>query len=187
MSANYQITNQATGQVIKFIKSNKDANNGLLEMQAVYAAFSDEPPLHYHPIQKEVFKVLAGELTVRMNAEIKIYKKGEGFCIEPGVHHSMWNSGYLDTMVSWKIFPPLQTEAFLNTLTNLANEGKTNKAGIPPLPLMLYLLNRYRNSFRLSKLSKITLSVLYLFFYPLFLLMRYRRKIATMQSCSVPE
>jgi quercetin dioxygenase-like cupin family protein len=187
MSTNYQITNQATGQVIKFIKNNKGANNDLLEMETVYAAFSDEPPLHYHPVQKEVFKVLAGELTVRMNAEIKVYKEGEEFCIEPGVHHSMWNSGYLDAMVSWIIFPPLETESFLNTLTSLANEGKTNEAGVPALPLMLYLLNRYRNSFRLSKLGKTTLSALCFLLYPLFLLMRYRNKIVNVHPYSISQ
>lgn len=187
MSTNYQITNQATGQVIKFIKNNKEANNEVLEMETVYAAFSDEPPLNYHPVQKEVFKVLAGELTVRMNSEIKVYKMGEEFCIESGVHHSMWNSGYLDTMVSWIIFPPLETESFLNTLTSLANKGKTNEAGVPALPLMLYLLNRYRNSFRLSKLGKTTLSVLCFLLYPLFLLMRYRNKIAAVHSYSITQ
>jgi len=177
MSIPHQITNHVTGQVIRFIKKGSDTHGELLEMEAVYASFSNEPPLHFHPFQEEFFEVLAGELTVRIASEIRTYRKGEIVHVKPGMHHSMWNAGYADAMVNWKVYPALDTEQFLTTLTELANQGQTNMVGVPSLPLMLFLLKKYKATFRLAKLNGKSLSILSALFAPIFLFKQYKRKM----------
>lgn len=175
ISDNYQITNKVTGQVVKFLSSDDHAA-GLLEMETSYMPFSAEPPVHYHPYQEEYFQVLEGELTVRLNGEVKIYREGAIIHIKQYVRHSMWNSGFKTTLVSWKVIPAMDTENFLRTMTWLSNNGETNAQGVPLLPSMVFLLRKYRKIFRLDKPPAFVLSILYVLLTPVFCLLHYKRK-----------
>lgn len=175
ISDNYQITNKVTGQVVKFLSPDDDAI-GLLEMETIYTPFSTEPPVHYHPYQEEYFQVLEGELTVRLNGEVKIYREGASIHIKKHVRHSMWNSGFKTALVSWKVMPAMDTAHFLRTMTWLSNNGETNARGVPALPDMVFLLRKYRKTFRLDKPPMLVLSILYVLLTPLFFLLHYKRK-----------
>lgn len=178
MIINQEMTNQATGQIIRFLRTGEETEGQLLEMETVYESFSDEPPSHFHPRQEEVFEIRSGELTIRINSEIRTYKAGERIYIKRGVHHSMWNAGSRPAVVNWKVMPALDTAEFLTTLTILANTGKTNEKGIPAMPMMIYLLNKYRKSFCLSKLNGLVLKFAGMLFYPVYLLGCYRQRVA---------
>jgi quercetin dioxygenase-like cupin family protein len=173
VTAAWQITNHITGQVIRFLPSPED---GSLEMETIYRPFSQEPPLHYHPCQEEYFQVLSGELTVKLNGEIKIYRQGAMIHIKPQVRHSMWNAGLKPAVVSWRVSPGMDTADFLQTMFLLSNEGATNTAGVPALPVMLFLLRKYRKVFRLDKPPAILLQLLYALFMPIFLVQHYPRR-----------
>lgn len=175
ISDNYQITNNVTGQVVKFLLSDEDPA-GQLEMETLYIPFSAEPPVHYHPYQEEYFQVLEGELTVRLNGEVKIYREGAIIHIKQHVRHSMWNSGFKTALVSWKVMPAMDTENFLRTMTWLSNSGATDTKGVPSLPNMVFLLRKYRKVFRLDKPPQRLLSLLYMLFTPVFFLLHYKRK-----------
>ena len=177
MLKDHDITNQVTGQVIRFITTGSESNGALLEMESVFPCFSYEPPSHFHPVQEESFEVRAGELTVRINSEIRTFRAGERVMIKAGVCHSVWNAGSKDSLVCWKITPALETAEFLTILTSLANTGHGNGQGFPKFPLMIYLNKRYRDSFRLAGLNGAALTVLSLFLYPVFLLCNYKRII----------
>jgi len=173
---NKEIANRVTGQVIKFIQTANDTNGELLEMESLYPLFSKEPPVHYHPHQEEYFKVLKGELTVRIGNEARVYRSGSTIQIKPGVKHSMWNEGLMDALVNWKVYPAMDTEHFLTTLTQLANTGKTNDAGVPPLPILVFLLKKYNQTFRLAKIPMGILSLMFILFNPLFKAHDYKKK-----------
>ena len=66
-----EISNSKTGQAIRFIQTAKDTQGQLLEMESSWKPFSKEPAPHFHPRQDETFTVISGELTVRINDEIK--------------------------------------------------------------------------------------------------------------------
>lgn len=171
-----EIKNNITGQVIRFIKTGKETNGEFLEIEAVYEAYGLEPPEHYHPEQKEVFEIISGELSVRINSVLKTYTKGDVLHIKPGVKHSMWNGHVNNAIVNWKIYPALNTEEFLTTMTLLANKGLTNDKGVPKLPLMIYLLNKYKASIRLSKISLGVIGSLFFLLKPIFYLFNYKQK-----------
>ncbi|SEW21817.1 cupin domain-containing protein [Chitinophaga arvensicola] len=168
-----QITNHVTGQVIRFLPS---AEDNILEMETTYRPFSQEPPVHYHPFQEEYFQVLSGELTVRLDGEIKTYREGAFIHIKPRVRHSMWNGGLKPAIVSWSVSPGMNTADFLQTMFLLSNEGATNAAGVPALPVMLFLLRKYRKVFCLDKPPAILLQLLYALFMPIFLIQHYPRR-----------
>src|SRR3712207_2629864 len=125
---NKTIRNPQTGQEIKFLLTGKETKGQLLHMQTTYQEHSKEPAAHYHPNQEEDFKVLEGELTVRVNAQVKILKKGDSLHIPCNTVHSMWNAAESKAVVDWQVRPALNTDYFFETTMGLASEGKTNAA-----------------------------------------------------------
>ena len=147
---NKEIHNPKTGQHIKFLQTRKDTNGALLEMESVYDPFSTEPPAHYHPYQAENFRVIEGELTVRINGTLKIFKKGDTLNIAPNVVHSMWNNSERKTVVNWKVKPALDTEYLLETTAALAEHNKTDEAGRPPILQVAVMMDEFSDMFRLA-------------------------------------
>lgn len=54
-----RIENQVTGQIIIF-QSQASSKEDALLMETIYPPFSQEPPTHFHPYQREVFNVSFG-------------------------------------------------------------------------------------------------------------------------------
>lgn len=172
--AGKHIWNTKTKQQIKFLKTSKDTNGQLLEMISVYQPSSSEPPLHYHPQQEEYFEVLKGELTIRLGNEIKKLLEGERIHIAKGQVHSMWNGANEETEVNWKVMPALDSEYFLETLTGLANDNKTNENGVPSILQVSLTANKYNKVFRLAKPSFIVQKIVFTLITPFSYLLGHR-------------
>ena len=146
------IRNPKTGQDIRFLVTGKESDGQLLEMESTYNSFSKEPAEHYHPFQDEDFTVMEGELTVRIDGQLIILKKGDMLHIPKYTIHAMWNNNNRKTVVNWKVRPALFTDNFLETLTGLASDGKTNEEGMPGLLQVAMIAKKYSDVFRLSKI-----------------------------------
>lgn len=146
-----RIRNQKTGQEIKFLQTAKNTNGKLLEMEVTYRPHSKEPPPHYHPYQEENFTMIAGQMTVHVNGELRTLGEGETLRVPANTVHSMWNGTGEKAIVNWKVQPAMETECFLETLTGLANDGKTNDEGMPGLLQVALTVNKYADEFRLAK------------------------------------
>jgi quercetin dioxygenase-like cupin family protein len=145
------IFNPKTKQEIRFIQTSRETEGRLLEMETIYNMRSPEPPPHYHPRQYEDFKVVEGELSVRIDGQLKVLRSGETLHIPSNKVHSMWNNTDGRTVVNWKIQPALNTEYLLETAMGLAMEGKVNKRGMPGLLQVVLIANKFAGVFRLSK------------------------------------
>lgn len=167
------IRNQKTGQAIRFIRTSRDNDGKCLEMESIFQAGSAQPPAHYHPQQAEDFTVLEGELTVRVEGELKILHAGDHLHIPKNTVHSMWNGSTTDTVVNWQVRPALSTEYFFETAFGLANEG-TSKSGIPSFLPMSLLARRFSSEFRLAKPGPITQKILFGFLALLARVVKYR-------------
>ena len=143
--------NSRTGVETKFIQTSKDTEGKLLEMETTYPPQSQEPPPHYHPQQTENFTIISGELTARIDGQLKILRQGDTLHIPQNKVHSMWNHTDRKTVVNWKVYPALDTEYFFETTTGLANDGKTNANGAPNILQAALLMKRFSNVFRLAK------------------------------------
>jgi len=144
------LENPLTGQDILFLKTAKDTGGRLLEMESVYRTTSAEPVEHYHPVQEEDFAVIEGEVTVKINGQLSVYKAGDHFFIPKGTAHAMWNASPHKTVLNWQVRPALNTEYFLETTHGLVKDGKTNSKGMPDLLQVAAIANHYKRSFRLT-------------------------------------
>lgn len=145
------IRNSKTGIETLFLQTGKDTDGLLLEMETSYPAHSPEPPPHYHPFQEEDFIVLAGEMTVRIDGQLRILQQGDTLHIPKNQVHSMWNHTDSKTIVNWKVRPALDSEYLFETATGLANAGKTSAKGVPNILQSALLMNRFAREFRLVK------------------------------------
>jgi mannose-6-phosphate isomerase-like protein (cupin superfamily) len=166
------IKNLVTGQAIRFIET--DGNS--LEIQSTYLPFSVEPPIHYHPFQDEYIQVVEGELTIRMNGEINVYRQGSLIHIPKNIRHSTWNSGFRETIVNWRVEPAMDTAVFLRTMARLSNEGATDSKGRPSFPVMVYLLKRYGRTYRLEQPAYLVQQFLYVLLFPIFCLKKFKSR-----------
>lgn len=168
------ISNPKTGQQIKFLQTAKDTNGQLLEMEATFNAYSKEPLAHYHPVQKEDFTVISGQLHVRLNNELKILQAGDTIHIDENVVHAMWNNSDRNAVVNWKARPALETEYFLETVTGIASDGKTNESGVPNILQLAIMAKRFSHVFRLSKPPFVLQTILFTLLKPFAVMAGYK-------------
>ena len=171
---NKKICNHVTKQDIQFLQVSKDTDGELLEMESTYNSFSKEPTSHYHPYQQENFKVLAGELTVRIDGKLRVLKAGETLHIAKNQVHAMWNNTNSKTVINWQVRPAMNTEALLETSAGLANDGKTNENGMPNILQVALMVNRYSKVFRLAKPSFAIQKIVFFILTPFAYLMGYK-------------
>ena len=141
------LVNTRSKQVIEFLTTSNDSNGNLLEMVSSWQPNAPEPPEHYHPFQKEYFKVYEGELTVRQNGETTIYRASEMFEIDKGIAHAVWNASGKTAKVYWKVKPALRTENMLEIRAKLSQKGMF----VTKLLTRLLLPIKYRKELRIGK------------------------------------
>lgn len=147
---NKRIHNRITGQEIHFLKTAKDTDGAVLEMEATFSPHSAPPPAHFHPHQTEDFKILAGTLNVELDGKSLVLHQGDTLHIPANKVHAMWNPSNEQTIVHWRVQPALQSEYFFETITGLANDGKTNGKGVPGLLQLTLLVPHFAGELRLT-------------------------------------
>jgi len=171
---NKLISNPITKQNIRFVQTAKDTSGKLLEMETIYHTRSLEPPPHYHPYQDEHFTVIAGEMTVRIDGQLKVLKTGDTLHVPKNKVHSMWNNSNGKTAVNWKMYPAMNMENFLETAMGLAQDNKVNHEGMPGILQIALMANKFDGVFRLSKPPFIIQRVLFVVISPFAYLFGYR-------------
>jgi quercetin dioxygenase-like cupin family protein len=161
------IRNPITGQSIRFLQTAKETGGRLLEMETTYEARSSEPVAHYHPHQQEEFRVLQGEVTVKIDGKLKVLKAGDKLHVDRNVVHSMWNQSDSKAVMNWKVSPALDTEYFFENTMGLATDGKTNARGLPRLLQVVVFARRFSHVFRLAKPSYPVQRILFTLLAPL--------------------
>lgn len=94
---------------------------------------------HYHPAITESFTPLEGELTLKVDGQVRVLRQGETAVIEPGVWHDWWNASNRDIRVHLEITPGERFLHMIETSFGLARLGCTDSKGMPrPLQLALF-------------------------------------------------
>ena len=167
------ITNPQTGNHITFLQTSTDTDGRLLEMEATYDPHSNEPVAHYHPYQVEDFTILFGELTVKMDGQLKILKEGDTLHMPVNKVHAMWNVTDNKAVVNWKVRPALGTEYLLETSSGLSLDGKT-KNGMPNILQIASMANKFSREFRLTRPPYIIQKIVFIILTPFAWLFGYR-------------
>ncbi len=145
------LENPRTGQQIIFRRTAGDTDGALLEVESVYTKPSPSRlPAHYHPAQEEIFRVLAGELHAMIGGKRRTLKEGETLVVSEGTRHEMW-AEEAGVRVNWQTRPALRTEAFFETVSGLARDGKADEKGVPNLLQAAVIAQAFADEFRLAR------------------------------------
>ena len=131
------IENPVTGERLTFVQTSAETNGELVVVEAVVQPTGFVASEHLYPYQEERFEVVSGELGFKIGRHRMYVKPGKGVRVPPGTPHKFWNaSDTEEAHFVCKVTPALQFEQLIETMFNLAADGKTNRKGMPnPLRL----------------------------------------------------
>ncbi len=135
------IHNPVTGERITFHQTSADTDGEAVVLECSVQPHGFVAAAHVHPSQTERFNVIEGTLGIKVGKERKTLGRGEVAVVEAGTPHKFWNVGEDEVRFVCEVRPALQFESLLETMFTLAEDGKTNRKGMPN-PLRLAVIAR---------------------------------------------
>jgi quercetin dioxygenase-like cupin family protein len=135
------IHNPVTGERITFHATSADTNGESVVIECTVQPDGFVAARHVHPSQSERFAVIEGTLGLKKGKEKLTLGHGDVAVVEPGTPHRFWNAGEEELRFVCEVRPALQFESLLETMFSLAEDGKTNRKGMPN-PLRLAVIAR---------------------------------------------
>lgn len=127
------IENPVSGEKFTFLDASADEAGGRLRMEVTVAAGAVSPPRHIHRREEERFEVLDGQVTVLVGSDTMLLNAGGTCRVPPGQAHTWHNSGGRQARVIVEFAPAGATKSFFETFCGMAQEGRCDKRGQPPL------------------------------------------------------
>lgn len=138
--AGQTVENPVTGERITFRQTSADTGGELVAIDLTLPPGGHVPGLHVHPKQEERFEVTGGTMKFRYGLKTIVAEAGETVVVPAGKVHNFANAGDEPSKCRVEIRPALKMEQLFETTVRLANEGRTNKKGMPnPLDLSLFV------------------------------------------------
>ena len=141
--------NPVTGELIRFVTAAADTNGEYVVVDVIVEPNGSVAAAHLHPYQTETFEVLEGEVTFKVDGKKVVARAGDTVVVEPGTAHTFWNSGPVDARFRCEVRPAFQFEQLIETMFSLAQEGKTNKKGLPNPFRLAVIANAHFDDVRL--------------------------------------
>jgi quercetin dioxygenase-like cupin family protein len=130
------IHNPVTGERVTFLAASADTDGEAVVIETLVQPDGFVAAAHIHPSQSERFAVAEGTLGLKVGGEKLTLGPGDVAVVEPGTPHKFWNAGDEPARFVCEVRPALQFESLLETMFELAADGKTNRKGMPnPLRL----------------------------------------------------
>jgi mannose-6-phosphate isomerase-like protein (cupin superfamily) len=134
------IENPVTGERIVFRQTSADTDGELVAIDLALPVGGHVPGVHIHPLQEERFEVTSGQMKFRYGLKTIVAGPGEVVTVPAGKIHSFAQYGDEPSQCRVEIRPALKMEELFETTVRLAEEGRTNKKGMPkPLDLALFV------------------------------------------------
>jgi quercetin dioxygenase-like cupin family protein len=127
------ITNTRTGQTMIFLKTGKETNGELLEIECYSPPSNSKEPEHVHPKQTNNFKMISGSCVFSVDGKEEIVEAGQKISVPPNTKHRFWNPGNMVAHYIQEFRPALHIDEFFETFFALSRDGKLNDKGIPDL------------------------------------------------------
>ena len=96
---------------------------------------------HFHPNLEERFVVVRGRVGFSVNGKTSEATPGQSVVVPAGTPHDWWNAGSEEALVRVEISPGARFQAMVMNLFGLAQDGKTDRKGMPHL-LQLAMIAR---------------------------------------------
>lgn len=145
-----EIVNPRTGQRMVFLETGEETSGQSVRIDSYNPPSPPLEPEHVHPFQESGAEVLSGSLRFRVGGEERSVKAGESITIPANTPHYFWNDGAEEAhSVGW-FRPPLKTDRFFESFFGLAQDGKLNEKGMPPLFQMAVMVPYFGDEIRLT-------------------------------------
>lgn len=135
------IDNPVTGERLVFHATSADTDGESVLFECVVQPSGFVAAAHVHPQQHERFQILEGELTFLLDGQELTARPGDVIRVPPGMKHRFRNSGETEARFACEVSPALGFESLIETMFSLAQDGKTNRKGMPN-PLRLAVIAR---------------------------------------------
>ena len=138
-----RIDNPVTGTTITFLKTARDTDGELLQMDYLLRPHARKgyKDIHVHPYQEERITLFGGTLTYVLDGTDHEATAGQVVSLPAPHVHALRNEHGEELHMLVEFRPALDMETFLETMAGLAREGKVNAAGNPNL-LQLAVIGR---------------------------------------------
>jgi quercetin dioxygenase-like cupin family protein len=136
------LENPITGERLVFRKTSRETNGEAVVIEAFVKPNGFVAAAHLHPYQEERFQILRGSVGFRVGREEVVAGPGQRLTVPSGTPHKFWNAGDEEAHFVCEVRPALQFEQLIETMFGLADDGKTNRKGMPN-PLRLAVIARH--------------------------------------------
>jgi mannose-6-phosphate isomerase-like protein (cupin superfamily) len=143
------IENPMTGERIVFRKTSRETGGQAVVIETYVQPNGFVAAAHVHPDQEERFEVLSGSVGFRVGREKTVAGAGHRMTVPAGTPHKFWNAGDEVAHFVCEVRPALQFESLIETMFALANDGKTNRKGMPNPLRLAVIANAHFDTVRL--------------------------------------
>jgi mannose-6-phosphate isomerase-like protein (cupin superfamily) len=125
-----EITNAVSGERLVFLQTHASSQGKLFQAEILMPADNYVIESHFHPSQVERFKVISGQLGVRVGNAIQYITEGQDVVVPIRTTHSYWNAGRGELRILYEHRPALvSAEVFFLTYFALSRAGKLSPTG----------------------------------------------------------
>jgi mannose-6-phosphate isomerase-like protein (cupin superfamily) len=129
---------------------------------------------HIHPTIDETFTILKGRVGVVIGGQSFMAGPGRKFHVPRGTAHDRWNAGDEEAHIVVEITPAARFEAMLRNLFGLAQDGKTDRRGVPRLLQLALMAREFEDVAQLVRPPRLVQKVLFATLAPIARLKGYR-------------
>ena len=143
------LENPVTSERIVFRQTSRETNGEAVVIETYVQPDGFVAAAHVHPGQEERFEVLRGAVGFKVGRKKLVVGPGQRLTVPAGAAHRFWNAGDEVAHFVCEIRPALQFESLIETMFALANDGKTNRKGMPNLLRLAVIANAHFDTIRL--------------------------------------
>lgn len=145
------LDNPVSGETLTFQATSQSTNGAALRFDVQCRPQASGPPEHVHPRSREGFQLVAGRLRLRIGGREQILEAPATIDIPPGTPHTFWNDGPEAASIAVSYEPAGTFEHFLETVYELAADGRTNSKGVPNPLRMAVIAREHLNDIALAR------------------------------------
>ena len=131
-------------------------------------------PEHVHPVHESGAEDLSGSLLFSVAGEECTAAAGESITIPVNTPHNFWNDGKEEAHAVQWFRPTLKTERFFESFFGLAQDGKFNDQGLPPLLQLAVMAPHFGDEIRFTRPPWVVQRVLFGMLAPAGRILGYR-------------
>ena len=129
---------------------------------------------HIHPSIDETFTILRGRVGIAIDGRKTIAEPGSKLYVPRGTAHDWWNAGDEEAHILLEVTPAARFEALIRNLFCLAQDGKTDRKGVPRLLQLALIAREFEDVAQLTRPPRLVQKVLFGILAPIARLKGYR-------------